>query len=332
MTQSAFVLQLAPNGSNKLPEALARDQIMIGWAQAEGLLDQQVGWSQFNETVRTRCYAHDEEPVQAFKAAGQLWRFIREMNAGDLVLVPHGVEFFLAEVTGHALYDHECLEDNSAYRRPVRWLNDKRPLPRGLAGSALISRMRTPGICANSTDLLNDIKECLHVASGGRPTLLENAVHARLVGEIRAELHSETMDRHRFDQMIRMLLLGLGASECLTPNHHQAPNGAIPSLTASFRVEGAPAQQVLVHTARWQASNQVGTEAVDELVSALHAHGSYHGLLASCGTMTHEAQQLASGLEKSHGLRLELLDGDALAQLLTEHGIRGVPGALSVSP
>jgi hypothetical protein len=34
-----------------------------------------------------------------------MWRFIRAMKPDDLVVVPHGAEFFVAEIAGPATYD-----------------------------------------------------------------------------------------------------------------------------------------------------------------------------------------------------------------------------------
>ena len=39
MSQQAFVLRIAPGGIDKVPEALACNEIIIGWALAKGLLD-----------------------------------------------------------------------------------------------------------------------------------------------------------------------------------------------------------------------------------------------------------------------------------------------------
>ena len=37
--EQAFVLRVAPSGIDKVPEALSSTQIIIGWSQAEWLLD-----------------------------------------------------------------------------------------------------------------------------------------------------------------------------------------------------------------------------------------------------------------------------------------------------
>lgn len=52
MNQQAFVLRIAPGGIDKVPEALTTNQIIIGWAEAEGLLDTNLTWEQFREIIR----------------------------------------------------------------------------------------------------------------------------------------------------------------------------------------------------------------------------------------------------------------------------------------
>src|SRR3972149_3266854 len=140
MSQAAFVLRIAPSGEDKVPEALSADQIIIGWAEAEGLLDTSLTWEQFREIVRTAYYFEEPTLRKAGAAAGHMWRFIRDMKSDDLVVVPYGSEFFVARVSGAAIYDPAKVDEDSAYRRPVQWLNAKKAISRQLARSALLSR------------------------------------------------------------------------------------------------------------------------------------------------------------------------------------------------
>ncbi len=141
MSQSGFVLRIAPGGQDKLPEALTSGQLIIGWAKADGLLDSTLTWEAFREIVRQAYYADHPTLRTAGAAAGHLWRFIREMKPGDLVVVPYGADFFVTEVSGPAAYDSAKIDEDSAYRRPARWLNGGRPISRQLARSALLSRI-----------------------------------------------------------------------------------------------------------------------------------------------------------------------------------------------
>jgi hypothetical protein len=161
MTEAAYVLRIAPSNVDRVPEALTTDQIIIGWANAEGLLDESLSWEQFREIVRGEYYSEETTLRRAGAASGHMWRFIRGMKPQDLIVVPHGPDFYLAEVTGSAWYDVSKKEDDSAYRRPVRWLNGKRPISRQLARSALLARMKTQGTCADATDLVDEISPLL---------------------------------------------------------------------------------------------------------------------------------------------------------------------------
>jgi predicted Mrr-cat superfamily restriction endonuclease len=139
-SQTAFVLRIAPGGVDKLPEALSADQLIIGWAAAGGLLDPALTWDLFREIIRAAYYSEEPTRRRAGAAAGHMWRFIREMKLGDLVVVPYGADFLVAEITGPAIYDPSKVKDDSAYRRSVKWLNAKKLIPRRYAAAGIWQR------------------------------------------------------------------------------------------------------------------------------------------------------------------------------------------------
>ena len=143
--QQAFVLRIAPGEVDHVEEALEKDHLIIGWACAEGLIGKTLERDAFREIVRREYYAKDDNLRKVGNATGHLWRFIREMEKDDLVVVPYGSDFYVGRVTEHAFYDASKVDDDSAYRRPVEWLNGKKPIPRKYAKSALVSRMRIRG-------------------------------------------------------------------------------------------------------------------------------------------------------------------------------------------
>jgi len=66
------------------------------------------------------------------------------MTDGDLVVVPHGGQFYVAEVAGPVRYRPEKVDQYSAFRRSVRWMNDGTPIPRAQAWAASHGRRRGP--------------------------------------------------------------------------------------------------------------------------------------------------------------------------------------------
>lgn len=78
---------------------------------------------------------------RAGSAGGHLWRFLRTLKPGDLVVVPAPWgEFYVAQVMGAPQPGNLPAV---SFWRPVRWLNDKQPIPRSIARSALQSRMKS---------------------------------------------------------------------------------------------------------------------------------------------------------------------------------------------
>ena len=302
-----------------MQEALAAGQLIIGWANAAGLLEPALTWEQFREIVRRAYYADHPNLRTAGAAAGHLWRFIRDMKPHDLVLVPHGSEFFVAEISGPATYDAAKVDDDSAYRRSVRWLNGARPIPRLLARSALLSRMKTYGTCAAATDLLDEIKECLALAERGETPTFQRDLQGSLVRAVLAELRSGRIESFGFERLIQTVLLGLGAEEVrIVPRTED--KGA--DLLATFRVAGTFQQLIAVQAKHWQPEPPVSREVVEQLIRGIEAESASLGMVITSGSISDDAVQAAEQYVDEKGIRIELVDGEQFAKLVVEHGIR----------
>ncbi len=316
--QSAFIVRLAAGNIEKLQEALAADQIMIGWAEAIGLLETSLTWQQFRNVVSTTYYANNPSLHQAGNAAGHLWRFIRDMKAGDLVVVPDASSFYVAEVIGDATFDPSLVNDDSAYRRPVRWLNGERPIPRNLARSALISRMKTQGTSANATDLLDEIRDCLAQAANGSKPTLQSDLQSALIAETLRQIRSGRIDDRSFEKLIQTLLSRIGARECrIIPRQHD--KGA--DLIATFLVGGAFELRIAVQAKHFQPEPPLDAVAVAQLIRGIAAEQADLGMVVTTGTFSESARNAAQAHVEQGGVRIELVDGEHFARLIVEHGI-----------
>jgi predicted Mrr-cat superfamily restriction endonuclease len=319
VSKSGFVLRIAPGGEDKVPEALRSGELIIGWAKADGLLDSNLSWERFRDIVRRAYYADQPDLRRAGGAAGHLWRFIREMKADDLVVVPYGADFFVAEVSGPATYNRAKVNDDSAYRRAVRWLNGGKPISRQLARSALVSRMKTQGTCADATDLVDEIEECLRHAEGGQTPSFQTDLQARLIREVLTEMRSGRIESFGFERLVQTVLKGLGAEEVRIVPRSQ-DKGA--DLLATFRVAGAFQQVVAVQAKHWQPEPPVSREVVEQLISGIEAESANLGMVVTSGSISDQAVQAAEEYFEEKGIRIELLDGEQFAKLMVEHGIR----------
>ena len=319
MTGQAFILRISPSGVDRVAEALDADQIIIGWANAEGLLDPEIDWKQFRQIVSDTYYSNQETMHKAGAAAGQMWRFIRDMKRGDLVVVPYKSNFYVAEVAGDAEYIQELVSDDTAYRRAVNWLNGKQAIPRSNARAALISRMKTYGTCARATDLIDEIQKCLEDAASGRSPLFQDDLESRLIRETLDELRSGHVDPRGFEELIRIMLLNLGALEAqVIPTI--SDKGA--DVVATFRVAGAIEQKVAVQAKHYQPNPPVGKAAVQQVISGIEAEGADLGMVVTCGTFSDEASELAMSYHDEKGIKIELVDGEQFAKLIVEYGVK----------
>lgn len=321
MNQQAFVLRISPSDVDRVPEALESNQIIIGYSKAEGLLDEKLSWEDFRQIISDAYYDDEENLRKAGNASGHMWRFIREMNEGDLVVVPYFSDFYVAKIDGPTIYDKNKIDEDTAYRRPVKWLNDKRPIPRSIAKSALISRMKTQGTCTYAIDLINDINECIKIAISGKKPTFEGDLQDRLIKETLEEIRCGRMDSFGFEKLIQTILYGLGAEDSRIVPRSQ-DKGA--DIVASFSVAGAFNQVVAVQAKHWQADPPVGKDVIEQLIKGIEAESANLGMVITSGTVSDEAYTAANEFFEEKGIKIELVDGEQFAKLIVENGIKTI--------
>jgi len=101
--QQALVLRIAPSVVDRVALALRENVAIIGWCAPE-LMDLRLDWKAFPEIVRAKFHAKDENLRRAGAAAGHMWRFIREMKVGDLLVTPHRSGFYVGRIAGPAFH------------------------------------------------------------------------------------------------------------------------------------------------------------------------------------------------------------------------------------
>lgn len=318
----AFVLRQAPVGLDLVPEALATNEISIGWPLATGLLDPALDYWQSREVVKGVYHAQEPGYQKAGGNASQLWRFIREMAVGDLVVVPHGGKFHVAEVAGPVRYDPRRVEAHSAFRRPVRWLSSGQPIPRAQARSALQSRMKVYQTCADASDLITEIQDAVagEGVAGTAPSFGSD-LRVRLIEEAKAEITSGRMDSYSFEQLVATVLRSLGASEVRIVAR-SLDKGA--DLVATFSLADTLHIRLAVQAKHFRPDPPVGAHVVDQLVAGMDAEQTSLGWVATSGSFSPEAEARKREIEEERGIQIELVDGDQLAAMIVEGGLLAV--------
>ena len=168
--------------------------------------------------------------------------------------------------------------------------------------------------------MMEEIKECLQIASSGQTPIFQTDLQNRLIRETIAEMRNGRMDSFGFEKLVQTVLTGLGANDVrIVPRGED--KGA--DVLATFLVAGAFRLVVAVQAKHWQPEPPVGNEVVEQLIRGIEAEESVNlGMVITCGIISEEAAATADKYYEDKGIRIELIDGEQFAKLIIENGIR----------
>lgn len=322
MKPNAFVLKMYI-GEDIAEQGLESNEIIIGWSHAEGLLDGNLDWHTFRE-ILYKTYADPNDNYRAAGGwAGSMWRFIREMSAGDYVLVPSGNMFYIAEVIGEARYEERYVKDDTAHRRTVKWLNKGKPIPRKYARAALQSRMKARQACVSANDLIDEIEEVKKYVSEEEKPDFSRELRNLLVEKAHEELYSGRLDSYGFEKLAVSLVKSLGGKQPIIISRNK-DSGA--DILADFYVAESFHLKLAVQAKHYRPHPAVSKNAIEQLVEGMDAEEADIGWLLTTGSFSEEAFSFHLEM-KERGYNIELIDGEQLATLIIEKGL-GATGFL----
>lgn len=156
--KQAWLVRSRPNNIERIKEFLEKNIIAIGWP----------GIGDLHGKSREDCKALLEGAPYRLRglSLGQAYAtidlFVNQMQAGDLVLVPHGDDIYLGTIMSDYCYDGSV--DNNAmgypHQRQVTWLRNK---GRQDLSAALRGSLRVPRTAA---DLSHHVTEIEALANG----------------------------------------------------------------------------------------------------------------------------------------------------------------------
>lgn len=316
---SAYVLRITLGNINSVQIALDSDTIIIGWSKAAALLNEKLNWEQFRQMLIDSYPDYRSNLRSAGNAAGNMWRFIRKMKRGDYVVVPHGTSFYVAQIEGDAHHLPEKVEEDTAFRRKVRWLNGKKPIARDKASSTLYSRMKTLGVSAYAYDLVDEIRSVVDDAESGKETDFAQQLTERMAQITLEQMRHGLMNERKFEKLVAVVLRKLGATTAITPR----PQDKGDDIVASFKDIGVTVvAQVKYHI---NPNDETGVSAVHEVLTGMEKWDADLGWVVTCGRFSKDAKEKAEqALE-----RIRLIEGDELARMVVACGMDHIHTGLS---
>lgn len=309
----AWIVRMHTGGGDVVPDGIQRELLLLGWSDAAGLIECDDYWA-FRGIVHEVYYREDGSYRRSGRTARQLWNFIHEMEIGDLVIVPHGPSFYVAEITGSAYRNSDGEATDTAHRRPVRWLNSAEPIPRAHARSALRSRMKSYMTVTSASDLAAEITDALGTADQAETPTLAASLRAALVRTTKEQLASGYMDERRFEELVRDLIRALGAVDPRIVGRRK-DIGA--DIEAEFSVGHLANIPVRIQVKYWQ--DIASSHPVDQLLQAMA--DVELGIVVTTAGFTPDTRAYAAKRGDETGKQLVLVDGDELCELIVDHGL-----------
>ena len=243
------------------------------------------------------------------------------MSEGDLVVVPYGSEFYVTRVTGPAKYDPLKIDEDTAYRRPIEWLNNKKPIARRLARAAFQSRMKAYQACVSASDIISEIQEVVKFAIKSEMPVFETDLRIKLIQETQKEICSGRLDPYAFERLLASLLKSLGSDKVkIVPRN--LDKGV--DILADFSLAHTFKFTLGVQAKHYQPEPPVGPQEIDQLASGMEAEGVSFGWFVTSGTFSKEASDRKAEIEEKQGVKMELIDGEQLAALIIEAGLHKI--------
>lgn len=281
--------------------------IALGWPQMEDLS----GYHTREDFKAAYQALHpDFSTMKVAAAAGQLFRFVREIQGGDLVVYPSqwDREVHIGKVTG----DYSYIQDDKVEfpnRRQVEWLKSA---PRTAFSQGALYEM---GSAMSLFQIKTYAEEVLGILEGAQPISVaeDEEVSALVAGDIEQQTRDFVLKQlahklkgHPFAEFVAHLLQAMGYRTRLSP---PGPDHQI-DIVAHMDDLGFTPPIVKV-----EVKSGDGT-AGEPVVSALYGRVSTgeFGLIVSLGGFSTQARAFA--LTKGN---LRLLDGNDVVDLLYQH-------------
>ena len=322
-----------------------------GYGSEQGYIS--IGWSDFAteeylSMIRSGMegfdMAMDEQGYGRPRNRWNLWRFVNEMEEGDLVVVPFPYSFFICRITDNEVLTNESIspdllvdcdgnkvtlrEDGYLYNSAGNYVDLgfyrkveilEKDIPRdGYADQALYSRMKIRQTHANINDLKESISSAVETFRRGKPVNLRESV-MESAAPLALEKIRGLQNDSKFESLVEWYLKSLGANRVETPWRGESPSEAGDADKVAYfdNIGFAIMVQIKKHsgiTDDW-AVTQI------KAYSTNHNFGEYSTALwvvSSGDGFSEEAMRLA----EEAGVRL--VDGLQFSRMILDAGLEGM--------
>jgi restriction system protein len=288
---------------------LKKNCVALGWQKMGDLAAIKADREAFKAKVAATY--PDAKPGAIPNNAGQLFRFVHEMKAGDWVIYPSKRDrlIHLGRVEGGYEYDPKT-EPGYPHRRAVKWL---KAVPRTHFSQGALYEIGS----AISFFMVKNYADEYRAALEGKAAAPAPVAQDETVAAVAEDIEETTRDfvlkrlaqelkGHPFAEFVAHLLNGMGYRTRVSP---EGPDGGIDIVAHKDELGFEPP---IIKVQVKSSEGSIG----DPVVSALYGKvgAQEFGLLVTLGTFTSQAKNFAKSKTN-----LRLVDGDELVQLIFQH-------------
>lgn len=233
----------------------------------------------------------DRKKMKAAIQVGQIWRFIHEIQKGDLVALPLKTQSAIVIGIVEGDYEYKELTNNIKHIRRVKWL---KTIPRSSFDQDILYSLGAfMTVCQiERNDAENRVKKILE-----KGEITEVSVKTEIVEEIIdiEEYAKDQIVKHigvkfKGHNLARLVDAILRAQGYITKQSPPGPDGGVDILAAAGPL-GFDRPRVCVQVK--SSSSSVDVKVIRELQGVMSKVRAEHGLLVSWGGFTNQAQQEA---------------------------------------
>lgn len=331
-TQRAWVLRL----DYRLEDCLKNNYVAVGWCRASEAMESE-DWEDFKQTVQ---YHYPYASNQALgNAAGSFWRFLFEMQTGDLLVIPIASAFFVAQIESAAFFDSKATyEEDSSWRRKVSWLtNPAEPIKRTYVANDLQRRLRARQTCVQADDFVSEIFSALERKA---PLNLASAIREEALSIV-TEAVDRVMNNRDLERLV-MVLVEAAGFEATIPSRRQTHEGDVdvratinlPAPAGSFGGDTTVSvgYQVKHH------DDVTGIKGLEQIADAVESGAVDYGVLVTSAdrfsdeVKTRVERSLSEETEgEDRYKRIWLIDRNALAEWVLDVGLDHVDSRMTIA-
>ncbi len=179
--------------------------------------------------------------------------------------------------------------------------------------------MKARQTCVEATDLIDEIQDALEAAQSDEQPSFDSDLRQKLVQDTLEEMRTGRQDSFGFEKLVKSVLQSLGG-ENVTIVPRSKDQGA--DITALFTVADTFSFTVAAQAKHYRETPEVPPKDVEQLRDGMDAEGATLGWLVTSGTFSEETEELKNEIEDETGYEIQLVDGEQLAALIVDGGLR----------